>query len=86
VTGDSNFAIKVKLIFFGPLAEHIGEREIEVIVSHGSTVLDLIDRFGLLGFIDSGLRIAIDGEIGAGLEEVLQDNSELALLPPVSGG
>ena len=28
----------------------------------------------------------INGEIGAGLDEVLQDNTEVALLPPVSGG
>ena len=86
MTGASNFAIKVKLIFFGPLAERIGEREIEVVLNHGSTVRDLIDRFDLLHFIDSGLRVGINGEIGAGLDEVLKDNTEIALLPPVSGG
>ena len=36
--------------------------------------------------LESGLRVAINGVIGAGLDESLSDASEIAFLPPVSGG
>ena len=34
--------------------------------------------------LDSGLRVAIDGVVGADLDESLSDASEIAFLPPVS--
>ena len=36
--------------------------------------------------LQSGLRIAIDGVVGADLDTKLSDASEIAFLPPVSGG
>ena len=83
---EGDLAIKVKMLFFGPLAESMGEREIEVAALHGSTAMDLIDRFRLTPMLDSGLRVAIDGVIGADLDTKLSDASEIAFLPPVSGG
>ena len=79
-------AIKVKMLFFGPLAESMGQREIEVALLQGSSARDLIDRFRLTPMLDSGLRVAIDGVVGADLDEILSDASEIAFLPPVSGG
>ena len=79
-------AIKVKMLFFGPLAESMGQREIEVALLQGSSARDLIDRFRLTTMLESGLRVAINGVIGAGLDESLSDASEIAFLPPVSGG
>jgi len=79
-------AIKVKMVFFGPLMEQIGSREIEVSVEEGLTVLGLADRFELSGMLSSGLRIAIDGVISTDLSKELRDSSEVAFLPPVSGG
>ena len=79
-------AIKVKMLFFGPLAESMRQREIEVALLQGSSARDLIDRFRLTPMLDSGLRVAIDGVVGADLDESLSDASEIAFLPPVSGG
>ena len=79
-------AVKVRMLFFGPLAERLGEREIEVALEQGATAEQLIDRFELSEYLDSGLRVAIDGQIGAPLDTPLADSSEVAFLPPVSGG
>jgi molybdopterin converting factor small subunit len=79
-------AVKVRMLFFGPLAERLGEREIEVALEQGTTAEQLIDRFELSEYLDSGLRVAIDGHIGASLDAPLADSSEVAFLPPVSGG
>ncbi len=79
-------AIKVKMLMFGPLAERIGSREMTVSLLHGSTANDLAERFELSEMLSSGLRIAIDGKVGADSDEPLNDGSEVAFLPPVSGG
>ena len=83
---DTEKAVKVRMLFFGPLAERLGEREIEVALKFGTTAEQLIDRFELSECLDSGLRVAIDGQIGASLDAPLADSSEIAFLPPVSGG
>ena len=83
---EGELAIKVNMLFFGPLAESMGQREIEVALLQGSSARDLIDRFRLTPMLDSGLRVAIDGVVGADLDEILSDASEIAFLPPVSGG
>ena len=83
---EGDLAIKVKILFFGPLAESMGKREIEVALLQGSSARDLIDRFRLTPMLDSGLRVAIDGVVGVDLDENLSDASEIAFLPPVSGG
>ena len=79
-------AITVKLLFFGPLAESMGQREDEVALELGTTAQQLIERFDLSGHLDSGLRVAIDGQIVTTMDSPLTDSSEVALLPPVSGG
>ena len=83
---EGDLAIKVKMLFFVPLAESMGQREIEVSLLQGSSARDLIDRFRLTTMLESGLRVAINGVIGADLDESLSDASEIAFLPPVSGG
>lgn len=83
---ETELALKVKMLFFGPLAERMGEREIEVAVLAGSSARDLIDRFRLTPLLDSGLRVSVDGVIGADLDTDLADAAEIAFLPPVSGG
>tara|TARA_B100000482_G_scaffold51692_1_gene34692 strand:- start:254 stop:511 length:258 start_codon:yes stop_codon:yes gene_type:complete len=83
---EGDLAIKVKMLFFGSLAESMGQREIEVALLQGSSARDLIDRFRLTTMLESGLRVAINGVIGADLDASLSDASEIAFLPPVSGG
>ena len=79
-------AIKVKLLFFGPLAEIIGHKMIELSLLDGTTVKQLVERFDLTSMLSKGLLIAVNGEIGADLDSLLSDSYEIAFLPPVSGG
>ena len=58
---DSGKAVKVRMLFFGPLAESMGQREVEVALELGTTAEQLIERFDLSKHLESGLRVAIDG-------------------------
>ena len=79
-------AIKVKLLFFGPLAEKLNQRSIELSLLYGTTINQIIDRFELKSMISEGLLVALDGDIGVDLDTEVKDSSEIAFLPPVSGG
>ena len=83
---DEISAIRVKILFFGPLAELMGSREIVVSLIEGTSLQDLVDRFELSAMLSSGLRVAIDGVIQDSKEVTLHDSAEIAFLPPVSGG
>lgn len=78
--------IKIKLLFFGSLAESMGQREIEVVLSKGTIVSQLLDRFQLSDSVNNGVKVAINGEIIHNHDEIIFDSSEVAFLPPFSGG
>ncbi len=84
--GESNRAIKVKMLMFGPLAEKIGTREIDVSLIEGTSLNDLAMQFELVEMLSSGLRVAVDGHLETDLSRLLHDAAEVAFLPPVSGG
>ena len=84
--GESNRAIKVKMLMFGPLAEKMGTREIDVSLIDGTSLNDLAMQFELVEMISSGLRVAVDGHFEPDLSRLLHDAAEVAFLPPVSGG
>ena len=79
-------AIRVTMLMFGPLAEKMGTREIEVNMPDGTTLIQLAQRFELEGMLDSGMRVAIDGIVEPDTFRELHDSAEVAFLPPVSGG
>ena len=79
-------SIKVRLLFFGPLAEKLNQRTIDLSLLHGTTINQIIERFELKSMISDGLVVALDGDIGVDLETQVHDSSEIAFLPPVSGG
>ena len=79
-------AVKIKLLFFGSLAESMGQREIEVVLSKGTTINQLLDRFQLSDIVNNGVKVAINGEIIQNHGEIIADSSEVAFLPPFSGG
>ena len=79
-------AIKVRLLFFGPLAEKLNQRTIDLSLLHGTTINQIIERFELKSMISDGLVVALDGDIGVDLETQVHDSSEIAFFPPVSGG
>lgn len=81
-----NQAIKVKLLLFGSIAEIFGRKNLEVAVEYGTTINQLISRFQLSDQIISGIKIAVDGQIIEDLETQLNDLSEVAFMPPFSGG
>ena len=79
-------AIKVRLLFFGPLAEKLNQRSVDVSLLYGTTINQIIDRFDLKSMISDGLVVALDGDIGIDFDTEVHDSSEIAFLPPVSGG
>lgn len=77
----------VKLLFFASLREAVGARSIEVPANDLESIVDqLISRFGP-HFEDQlkMCRIWIDGD-EASPGQMVSDGSEVAFLPPVSGG
>ena len=79
-------AVKIKLLFFGSLAESMGQREIEVVLTKGTVISQLLDRFQLSDIVNNGVKVAINGEIIQNHDEIIADSSEVAFLPPFSGG
>ncbi len=78
--------VKIKLLFFGSLAESMGQREIEVVLTKGTVISQLLDRFQLSDIVNNGVKVAINGEIIQNHDEIIADSSEVAFLPPFSGG
>lgn len=78
--------VKIKLLFFGSLAESMGQREIEVVLSKGTIISQLLERFQLSEIVNNGVKVAINGEIIQNHDEIIADSSEVAFLPPFSGG
>jgi molybdopterin synthase sulfur carrier subunit len=79
--------VTVRVLFFAYLREHCGVREVTVSVADDATVGDawraLRARFGALPEIPP--RFAVN-RVYVDNAHPLQDNDELALIPPVSGG
>ena len=81
--------MRIRLLAFATAREALGAAEFALEVPEGSTVADLP---GLLQRehpdlieIWPRLAIAVDGDL-AKSDTQLEDNSEVAILPPVSGG
>jgi MoaE-MoaD fusion protein len=81
--------MKVRVLYFGQLRELAQKREEPVDVPEGTTVQQLFDRltrtFPALNNFDDVIAIGVNQTFAA-REQVLNDNDEVAMLPPVSGG
>ncbi len=79
----------MRVLAFARLRELLGGGEVHVAIADGSTVADLVRQ--LAGHRAehtaalSASRVARNGRL-AGLDEVLGEDDEIALLPPVGGG
>ena len=81
--------MKVRLLAFASASDAVGASELELELDPGFTIAQLKARLerehpalaGLWGRI----AVAVDGELAADADE-LEEGSEVALLPPVSGG
>ena len=70
------------VLFFGPLREQYGAVQAGVEMPNDCTVLELCEQLKIDPTI---IKVAVNGEI-APISTILSKDSEIALLPPVSGG
>jgi molybdopterin converting factor small subunit len=77
--------MRIELICFGPLAEHLGWKSQEMNVDEGTTPRKIAELLGVSDWLNAGLTFAIDGQMCAP-DNILSEGVELAMLPPVSGG
>lgn len=82
-------AIAVWVRLFAGAAEAAGRREARLTVQAGTTIEALFDSLvrdhPRLGPMKPSLRFALNQEF-VGLDQILQDGDEVAVIPPVSGG
>ena len=81
------FTMQVRVLPFGILKDSLGSQPFALDVPHGSSVADLLARLGVQAHaVESlGIAVSVNAEY-AGRGHVLQENDEVGLLPPVSGG
>jgi molybdopterin synthase catalytic subunit len=81
--------MKVRVLYFGQLRELANKREEQVELPEGTTVQQLFDRisdsFPSLRNFDDVIAIGVNQDF-ARRGQVLKENDEVAMLPPVSGG
>ena len=78
-------AVKFTVRLFGPLAEKFGAKTLEFPLLVGTTIQDLAERMQIAEMLDNGMKVALNGEFCSPDVEIT-DASEIAFLPPVSGG
>ena len=70
------------VLLFGPLRDKFDSEKLTIEMPENSSIEDLLNRIGVdLNYV----KTAIDGEIMP-ISTQLKAGSEIALLPPVSGG
>ena len=81
--------MKIFVHLFGPARERVGRSVVEVEVrppaTAGDVVAQLLLHHGRLGDLLNTAAIAVDREF-ARPDTMIREDSEVALLPPVSGG
>ncbi len=70
------------VLLFGPLRDKFGSNKMTVEMPEKSTVEGLLQQ---LEINPDSVKVAVNGEI-VQISEQLHSQSEIALLPPVSGG
>jgi len=79
--------MQVRVLTFGILKESLGSEPFALDLPGGATVADLLARLGVQAPAVESLRIAVSVNAEyAERSQVLSENDEVGLLPPVSGG
>lgn len=79
--------MRVRIFPFGVLKESLGSEPFLLDLPGGATVADLLARVGVQSPAVANLRIAVSVNAEyANRNQVLTENDEVGLLPPVSGG
>lgn len=78
----------IRVLFFGPVAERIGMREMPFAFESGMTVQTLIGRIQAqhAGALDLVSFIAVNQQQVHDRQQVLHDGDEVALMAKFSGG
>ena len=77
----------VNLLFFGPIADEIGQRSVNIDPPSGCTSLSLVEdvRREYPGLDRHKLLFSLNQQFASG-DEIVRDGDELAIFTPVSGG
>ncbi len=78
----------IKVLFFGPVADRIGAREMQFDYTPGMTLHDITARVGMQhpGALSVASFIAVNQNQVHDRQLVLHDNDEIALMARFSGG
>ena len=74
--------IHLTLLLYGPLQDQFGKKQMTMEMPENTTVLSLLEHLNL---DPNFVKVAVNGQIVA-KTMILVEESEIALLPPVSGG
>jgi molybdopterin converting factor subunit 1 len=79
--------MRVRVLYFGVLKDVMGVQATVMEVAEGSSVAELlaVHRGLATAFVWDSIAVAVNQEY-ARAGDVLKDDDEVALLPPVSGG
>jgi molybdopterin converting factor subunit 1 len=81
--------MKIKVLLFASLRDLVGSEKLEVELKEGASVKDLIGaitaEYPALGERLASTRVAVDDRFSTESDPI-SANSEVALIPPVSGG
>jgi molybdopterin converting factor subunit 1 len=79
----------IKLLFFATLRDHVGVKTLDLDLPPGSTVLalkeSLLKIYPRLRLSENSILTAVNGEYAAD-QDVIPDDAEIGMFPPVSGG
>lgn len=78
----------IRVLFFGPVAERVGAREMQFEYAPGMTLHDIIARVGMQypGALSIVSFIAVNQVQTNDRQQILRDGDEVALMAKFSGG
>jgi molybdopterin converting factor subunit 1 len=80
---------KVRILFFATLHDYVGSKSLEIEIPEGMTIEELTTMltkaYPRLGKGKRSIMAAINREYAAN-EQIIPQDAEIALFPPVSGG
>ena len=83
-------SLRIKVVAFATASDILGKQPAEVELPEGAKLGQLrsvlTERHPALETVWDRLAVAVDGRLARSEDEALEDGSEVALLPPVSGG
>lgn len=80
---------RVKILLFATLRDYVGARSLDLEIPAGTTIQGLTDllvrAYPRLEKARASMMVSINRQYAAS-EQIIPENAEIALFPPVSGG